>query len=89
MMDTPYYHKYESFKTRQLKLKSIREAGVDPYPHHYQPTHRIKELKKKCDDSTIGDSKQAMREEAENVAFGRAPCAFSVDGEKCILSAAR
>ena len=30
---------------RIQKLHKLREAGIDPYPHHYKPTHKSESIK--------------------------------------------
>lgn len=55
----PDYHHHESFKTRKQKLKEIREMGMDPYPHKYEPTHQIRALQDKFEGSAIGTSEEA------------------------------
>ena len=30
---------------RIQKLQKLREAGIDPYPHHYKPTHKSESIK--------------------------------------------
>ena len=34
----------EIMKFRMEKLNSLREAGVDPYPHNFEPTHHSREI---------------------------------------------
>ncbi|MGE0198363.1 MAG: lysine--tRNA ligase [Simkaniaceae bacterium] len=58
-MPEPDYHHHESFKTRKQKLKEIREMGMDPYPHKYEPTHQIRALQDKFEGSAIGTSEEA------------------------------
>ena len=55
----PDYHSHESFKTRKQKLKEIREMGMDPYPHKYEPTHQMRALQDKYEGSAVGDSETA------------------------------
>ena len=55
----PDYHSHESFKTRKQKLKEIRNMGMDPYPHKYEPTHQMRALQDKYEDSAVGDSETA------------------------------
>lgn len=34
----------ELMRQRKAKLKEIREAGIDPYPHQYAPTHTTSQI---------------------------------------------
>jgi lysyl-tRNA synthetase class 2 len=56
---TPDYHSYEEFQNRTAKLKEIRELGIDPYPHKYEPTHQMRALHDKFESSAIGGSEEA------------------------------
>ena len=56
---TPEYHTYEEFQNRTAKLKEIRELGIDPYPHKYEPTHQMRALHDKFESSAIGGSEEA------------------------------
>ncbi len=60
-VDTPEpdYHSHESFQTRKQKLKEIREMGIDPYPHKYEPTHQMRSLQDKFEGSAVGTSEEA------------------------------
>lgn len=40
----PPYHNIEEFINRTKKLHEIKELGIDPYPHNYNPTHTLKEI---------------------------------------------
>lgn len=55
----PDYHSHESFQTRKQKLKEIRELGVEPYPHKYEPTHQMRALQDKFEGSAVGTSEEA------------------------------
>lgn len=55
----PDYHQFEAFQTRKEKLKEIREMGINPYPHKYEPTHKIVNLHAKFQDATPGLSADA------------------------------
>lgn len=45
-------------RQRKEKLKEIREAGIDPYPHQYAPTHTTSGIHKEFEDvnETPGDT---------------------------------
>lgn len=50
------YHEFEEFQNRSQKLKEIRELGIDPYPHVYEPTTNSGALHESYDEADIGDS---------------------------------
>lgn len=58
-IQAPEYHGYEEFQNRSQKLKEIRKLGVEPYPHKYEPTHQMRALHDKFEESTIGGSEEA------------------------------
>ncbi len=55
----PDYHFHESFQIRKQKLKEIREMGMDPYPHKYEPTHQMRALSDKFEGLAVGTSEEA------------------------------
>jgi len=55
----PDYHHHEEFINRSRKLKEIRQCGVEPYPHHFTPTHDAKALHDAYQHSEIGHSEEA------------------------------
>lgn len=59
MSAKPEYHNHEEFQNRTRKLSEIRSLGVEPYPHHYTPTHEINSLHKQYDAAAIGHSEEA------------------------------
>ncbi|MDF2576588.1 MAG: lysyl-tRNA synthetase [Chlamydiales bacterium] len=52
----PEYHSYEEFINRTNKLKEIRELGVEPYPHKFDPTESAHSLQQKYQGQPLGDS---------------------------------
>jgi lysyl-tRNA synthetase class 2 len=56
----PDYHQYESFQTRSQKLEEIRDLGIDPYPHRYDPTDLMKRLEEKYQKEEVGSSEKAL-----------------------------
>lgn len=67
MIEKPYYHQHEEFQNRMQKLGEIREAGVEPYPHRFAPTHTASQILGHFHDQAIGDSEEAARGETECV----------------------
>ncbi len=59
MPTKPDYHNHEEFQNRSRKLAEIRQLGVEPYPHHYHPTHHAEELHKQFGQAAIGHSEEA------------------------------
>lgn len=57
--EIPDYHKHEEFQLRSQKLSDIRELGVEPYPHKFDPTNSTKELHEVYDSATVGHSEDA------------------------------
>lgn len=53
------YRTTEEFINRSKKLSEIRELGVEPYPHHFQPTHESASLHTSYDSAKIGHSDEA------------------------------
>ncbi|MCB1074801.1 MAG: lysine--tRNA ligase [Simkania sp.] len=63
----PDYHKHEAFQTRKKKLQEIRDMGMDPYPHKYDPTHQMKHLEDKFEGHAIGTAEEAMEGKTDQV----------------------
>lgn len=57
--ETPDYHNHEEFQLRSQKLADIRELGVEPYPHKFDPSNSAKELHEVYGSATIGHSEDA------------------------------
>ncbi len=60
MINKPDYHEQEEFQNRSRKLKEMREMGIEPFPHRYEPSHHAEELHQKFQDVEIGSSEDAM-----------------------------
>lgn len=67
MLNKPHYHEIEEFQNRTQKLKEIREAGVEPYPHKFTPTHTAKQILSDFHENPIGDSEKGAAGETEKV----------------------
>lgn len=59
MVKKPDYHQHEEFINRSRKLDEIRELGVEPYPHHYNPTHDAYSLQNQYGKAEVGHSEDA------------------------------
>ncbi len=57
---TVSYHSHEEFINRSAKLKSLREAGLEPYPHKFRASHLTKELIDRYSQEEIGNSEDAL-----------------------------
>ena len=55
----PDYFRWDDFKKRSEKLAEIREMGMNPYPHKYEPTHAIRDLNSKYEKNELADSEAA------------------------------
>lgn len=55
----PDYCQHEEFINRTRKLQEIRELGIEPYPHHYDPTHNAKALHDTYSSAQVGHSEDA------------------------------
>lgn len=58
--EIPDYHKHEEFQLRSQKLSDIRELGVEPYPHKFDPANSTKELHEVYGTASIGHSEDAQ-----------------------------
>lgn len=61
MTKEPEYHLHEEFQNRSRKLQEIRQLGVDPYPHKFDPQISLETLKKQYDGQEIGHSEDAEK----------------------------
>lgn len=66
-MTKPEYFSHEEFVNRTQKLNELRELGIDPYPHHYSPTHPIEDLHKSYEKESVGTSEDAEQEKTDSV----------------------
>lgn len=66
---TPDYHQQEEFQNRSRKLKEIREAGIDPYPHKFTPDSTSVGLHEEFKDKDPGHSEDALAGKTEAVAI--------------------
>lgn len=69
MIEKPYYHKHEEFQNRLNKLSDIRQLGVEPYPHHFSPTHTARHILNEYQENPIGDSEMAAIGETDFVSL--------------------
>lgn len=59
MSSTAEYQQQEEFQNRKRKLKEIRDLGIEPYPHRFDPTHGTQALHQEFDQAAIGHSEDA------------------------------
>lgn len=59
MTSTPDYHTHEEFLNRTRKLAEIRALGLEPFPHHYEPTHTALALHQQYETAPVGHSEDA------------------------------
>jgi len=70
MTNIPEYHFNEDFQTRSVKLRELRELGIDPYPHSFTPTHTSQELKNTHNEQKSWSSADAAAGDTESVCLG-------------------
>lgn len=69
-MSLPNYHTHDEYILRNQKLQEIRELGIDPFPHRYQPTTTAGAIITAYEQSPIGTSEQAEKDETDLVKIG-------------------
>lgn len=67
MTKHPDYHQQEEFQNRSRKLAEIRQAGIEPYPHKYHPTHSALRLQQDFNGQEVGHSDDAAAGTTEPV----------------------
>ena len=67
MVQLPHYHETEEYQNRLRKLEEIRELGVEPYPHKFQPTHSAGQIARDCENDDLGNSEAASEGTTEHV----------------------
>lgn len=60
MTTKPEYQSQEEFQNRTRKLSELKDLGIEPYPHKYNPTHNAKGLLDQYKDAQVGHSEDAM-----------------------------
>ncbi|NIW38155.1 MAG: hypothetical protein GWN32_17265, partial [Gemmatimonadetes bacterium] len=48
-LPTPLFEPHDQYLLRQEKLRQIRQLGCDPYPHRFDSTHTLPELRQQFD----------------------------------------
>ncbi len=57
----PDYFAFDEYRNRLAKLQKLKELGVEPYPHHYQPTTTVEEIVKTFQDREVEDFETAKQ----------------------------
>lgn len=71
-MNKPEYFLHEEFQNRSKKLNELKELGIDPFPHRFDPKSNSEELHTKFNGKEIGDSEAAAKgETTHTVVAGR------------------
>jgi len=65
-MGQPDYFTFDEYKTRFAKLEEIRALGLNPYPHHYAPTHEIHEILTQYQDADVGSFDEASEQQTDH-----------------------
>lgn len=66
-MSQPEYFTFDEYKTRCEKLSEIRALKINPYPHHYNPTHDIPDLLIQYKEGDVGTFEAASAQETDFV----------------------
>ncbi len=66
-MSQPEYLAFDDFKVRQSKLEEIRELGINPYPHHFCPSHDITVVTEQYLDKEVGSYEDALEKKSDHV----------------------
>jgi lysyl-tRNA synthetase class 2 len=69
-MTTPFYHSHEDYVLRNEKLKEIRSLGIEPYPHHFDPTITAEKIAVDYKEKPIGTSEEAEAGTTDFVRLG-------------------
>ncbi len=56
---TPDYQEHEEYRLRLAKRSEILSLGIEPYPHHYQPSATVKAVLEEFAQNPLGDSNAA------------------------------
>ncbi len=68
MTKQPDYRSTEEFQNRLKKLGELRQAGIDPYPHKFTPTHTSDDLHAAFGSVKVGSSEEAEAGKTPHVA---------------------
>ena len=74
----PSYHDTEEFQNRTKKLEEIKSLGVEPYPHHFPPTHTAHALTTTYENDPVGNSEDAADAFKDSIS-----AVFADAGEAC------
>ena len=66
-MSQPEYSNFDEYKMRLSKLEEIRALGIEPYPHHYCPSHELKAVLEQYRDEEIGNYEEASEKHSDHV----------------------
>lgn len=66
-MSQPEYFTFDEYQVRRAKLDEIRSLGVDPYPHHYCPSHEVATVLEQYEGDEIGDYDAALERKSDHV----------------------
>ena len=66
-MGLPEYLTIDEYKVRKSKLDEIRALGVNPYPHHFCPSHDVKSLIEQYEGVEVGTYEEALEKRSDHV----------------------
>lgn len=80
-MTTPSYHQHEEFSLRVQKRDEIKNIGIDPYPHKYEPTQTAAYLHEKYEGQEVGHSDDGASGSTDLVKIGGRMVLFRAMGK--------
>ena len=69
-MSQPEYFAFDEFKGRKIKLDEIRGLGINPYTHHFSPSHDVKSVCEQYKDKEVGTYEEAIDKKTDHVVLG-------------------
>lgn len=63
----PDYFAFDEYKIRRTKLEKMKELGLEPYPHSYQPTTTVEQLVKDFLEKEVADFDAAKEDTVKGV----------------------
>ncbi len=80
-MNKPEYQTQEEFINRSRKLEELRELGIEPYPHKFDPTHKTQDIHSRYTETDVGDSTVAEAGKSDEVVLAGRMVLFRAMGK--------
>lgn len=77
----PHYTQLDDYKIRLQKLEEIKTLGIDPFPHKFDYSHLIEDVKKECENKEIGHFDDAASGSTKTVAIAGRMVLFRAMGK--------